>query len=352
MRSTVATIPNCIRDKRGSLTLYKGSFPSDIATKIAQVHVFEVSRSNYVHEIVELHGNEGYQRPATKSRQNDFAEYLRNKTVDQTFSPPIVLNARGLWSFRPRVKTGEFGTLHIGGIANIIDGQHRLGGFISHFQRTGDTRPVDFVAYDNLDSDQEKWVFHTINTNQKGVAGALSVIIDDGKWYNRVARDIAEKSSSPFIDRISKAGSAGPKYLWKLDAVAKNVRRMFLDGTFEQTPEESRFDMFVKYWGKIRDTHTEAWMDFERPKRQWRHKLLELTGLIAYCRLFRDTFKKYYNAPTDTVDWSAIEKDLDELAGRLDLRKEGTFQGRTGEYGGNEILQKMQAILAQPTRDV
>ncbi len=341
-------IPNCLRVVRDGMTFYKGSFPSDIASRITQVHVFEQSASNHVTETQEVNGQEGYQRPALKSRQKKFAEYLSRHGEGTAFTPPIVLNARGCWNFEPYQGIEHFGTLSITGPANVIDGQHRLGGFVAHFEDIGEIRSIDFMAYDELSQEQEKWVFHTINTNQKGVPSALSVIIDDTERHNRIARRIGEESSSPFAGRISMAGSSGKHYLWKLNAIAKNVDRMFKGGMFDDTSEESLYDIFVTYWQKIQETHTDAWDDFDKTRPGREYKLLELTGFIAYCRLFNDRFKHLYNSVENTMDWNAIEKDLDELAGRLDLRKDGQFKGQTGEYGASQILLMMQQIFAQP----
>ncbi len=151
-------IANCLRVVRDGIALYKGSFPSKIAAQVTQVHVFERSVANHVHEIREVDGQEGYQRPALKSRQKKFAEYLSRHGEATAFSPPIVLNARGCWTFEPSGESEHFGALHVTGPANVIDGQHRLGGFIAHFEEIGESRSVDFIAYEQLDADQEKLI--------------------------------------------------------------------------------------------------------------------------------------------------------------------------------------------------
>lgn len=351
MPDCIARIPDVMRIKRGGLVFYKGAFLSDLARQITQVHVFEKSKSNHVNEVDILDGEEGYQRPALKKRQNDFADYLEKQQSDEkTFAPPVVLNGRQNWRFEPADGQPDFGTICIMGPANVIDGQHRLGGYIAHFEEHHEPRYIDFMAYDALDPNQEKWVFHTINTNQKGVPAALSVIIDDTEWNNRVARKIGEDSSSLFDGKISMAGQPGGEYLWKLNAVAKNLGRMFKSEAFQETSEESKYDIFQEYWKKIRNTHSEAWEDFDRPLKARTHKLLELTGFIAYSRLFDDRFKHHYNANSDTVNWQAVEKDLEELAARLDLSKSGEFKGMTGEYGAGQILGRMQVIFAQPLK--
>ena len=352
MADCLARLTNVVRILRDQLVFYKGSFTSDLAKQITQVHVFERGASksgeNHVAELTMLDEHEGYQRPAARSRQHKFAAYLKKKADGTTFAPPVILNARGHWEFEPESEGSPYGTLCIRGPANIIDGQHRLGGFIKHFLDDHEPRSVDFIAYDNLKHEQEKWVFHTINTTQKGVPAALSVIIDDTEWQNRVARKIATESSSPFMNKISMAGQPGKQYLWKLNAIAKNLERMFKSGAFKGVQEEEIYDIFGAYWEKIRDTHSDAWEDFDRDPRDRTHKLLELTGLVAYCRLFDFRFSHRYNSGTHTVDWPAVESDLEEIAARLELTKDGEFKGQTGEYGAGQVLLRMQEILAQP----
>ena len=330
---------------------FKGAFSSDLARQITQVHVFEESKTNYVTETPRIDGCEGYQRPALATRQKRFADYLEGRRDAETFAPPVILNAHGRWEFETSTEGGNYGALCVRAAANVIDGQHRLGGYIAHFEKHAEPRHVDFIAYENLSADREKWVFHTINTNQKGVPAALSVIIDDREWFNRLARKVAEDSSSPFMGKVSMAGQPGGQYLWKLNAVARNLERMFKSGAFVNTPEESKYDIFVKYWESIRDTHSSAWEDYDRATRERTHKLLELTGLIAYSRLFDDRFSKNYNSTSDTVDWDAVQRDLEELSGRLELEKDGEFKGQTGEYGAGQMLQRMQTIFAQQRQD-
>ena len=347
MPDCIVSLPSVLRVNRDGLVFYRGTFSSDIAKQITQVHVFEGSTYNYVTERVQLEQREGYQRPALKPRQKKFADYLSARADHETFSPPVILNARGLWHFEASDDHPEFGTLCIRGAANVIDGQHRLGGYIAHFEREKLPRCIDFVAYAGLDGNEEKWVFHTINTNQKGVPSALSVIIDDKDVHNRVARKVAEDSSSPFDGKISMAGQPASHYLWKLNAVATNVKRMFASGAFVETSEESKYDIFVTYWATIRDTHSEAWLDFDRPTKERQSKLLELTGLVAYSRLFDTRFSQHYSATTDTMNWSAIQNVLENMSGRLDLQKNGKFKGQTGEYGAGQMLVHMHEILAQ-----
>lgn len=341
-------LPSVVRIRRDDLVFFKGAFTSDLAKQITQVHVFEPSKTeNYVTETRRIGESEGYQRSALTRRQMRFADYLADRPDGETFAPPVILNARAQWEFRPSAGSADFGALCVHGAANIIDGQHRLGGYILDFKRHGKPRHVDFIAYEDLDTHREKWVFHTINDNQKGVPPALSVIIDDREWHNRVARKVAENSSSPFMGKVSMAGQPGGQYLWKLNAVARNLERMFKSGAFADTAEESKYDMFVEYWRLIEETHSEAWEDFDRPTRERTHKLLELTGLIAYSRLFDDRFSKGYSAGSDTMDWGPVRVDLEELASRLPLEKNGEFKGQTGEYGAGQMLSRMQTIFAQ-----
>ena len=346
MTSEICQINDVLRVEREPLVFYLGTLTSDIVKDITQVLVFEKSKKNYLYEINELDGKEGYQRSALSQRQGWFADYLAESSA--VIVPPVILNARGLWQFDPYPGTERFGRLHISGRANIIDGQHRLGGFVKAYETENRPRSIEFLVFENFDVEREKNVFETINTNQKGVPAALSVIINtEGKWENRVARRVAEDASSPFCGKVSMAGSPGPQYLWKLNAVAKNLFRSFNHGAFAETPEESRYDIFVRFWRLIGENHSEAWEDVDRPTKDRRTKLLELTGLIAWSHMFPQIVGLAYNALTDTVDWDAVDKRIALLADRIDWPKDGKFQGMTGEYGGARIAEQMELVLAQ-----
>lgn len=348
MSSPICKVENVLRLGAGELTHYVGVVPSDAIEGITQVLVFEASqRGNYLKEITELGGQEGYQRSASKGRQNSFGDYVKKES--DAVVPPVILNCRGKWSFIPYSSSSpNFGRLEIHDRANIIDGQHRIGGYINAFKKHKVICSIEFVAYENFVLLKEKYVFDTINTNAKNVPGALSAVIHSEKEENRIARRLAEEASSPFCGKISMAGNPGPQYLWKLNALAKNVVKIFRDGAFDNTPEASKYDIFTESWHIIAEEFPDEWGDIDLPAKGRQYKMLELTGLIAWRLVMSKQLAHSYNAVDDTVNWDSVRQKVGMISGRLDWHKLGKFKGQTGEYGGAQIAHAMEGILASP----
>lgn len=346
MSSPICVVENVLKLGDGELTHYFGSVSSDVVEGITQVLVFEPSKGNYLTEITSLENHEGYQRSASTSRQRSFAKHVTDEA--DAVVPPVILNCRGQWKFIPYDSSHpNFGRLEISDRANIIDGQHRLGGYIKAF-KGGTVCPVEFVAFDNFDLTKEKYVFDTINTNAKNVPPALSAVIHREKWQNRVARRLAEEASSPFCGKISLAGNPGQHYLWKLNALAKNLFHSFSNGAFQNTSDESKYDIFTETWHIIAENTSDEWSDIDLPAKDRLYKMLELTGLIAWSVVMAKLLPQYYNAIDDTMNWDSLRQRIESIGGRIDWNKKGEFMGQTGEYGGARIAKAIELILASP----
>ena len=107
----IAEISNVFKIGREGHERYFGQIKTDLLKQITQVFYFEYEPKNYCHQVgeIEAHG--------------------------QNFvSPPVVLNARGKWEFVPDAPNSNTGKIVIHEPANIIDGQHRAGGFIYAYE--------------------------------------------------------------------------------------------------------------------------------------------------------------------------------------------------------------------------
>ena len=82
-------------------------------------------------------------------------------------------------------------------------------------------------------------------------------------------------------------------------------------------------------------------------------KLLETTGLIAWSLSGSDILGPAFDPITKTMNWDMVRAKIAAVAveGMLDWRKDGEFQGLTGEVGGAKIHKKIQAILAAAAAD-
>jgi DNA sulfur modification protein DndB len=201
----------------GTRIYYFATLSNEFIDQYTKVLVIEPSADNYVEEDT-VHG---YQRPASATRQRTIGGgYLKNNPDDVV--PPAVLNAAGNWVFSPYEGPGDAGSLSLQGVAHVIDGQHRIGGFIYLWREFQVRRDVDLIVYDNLAVDDERAIFHTINDSQIGVPkaiGAYNMLDVDINW---VGWELNEMEESPFRDKISRIGKLGADKLFNLNSVATN----------------------------------------------------------------------------------------------------------------------------------
>ena len=68
----------------------------------------------------------------------------------------------------PFDQSNEIGSLKVNGKAAIIDGQHRIGGIVSHHEDTGDVVSFDFICFENLTLEEEKKSLSLLMENKLG----------------------------------------------------------------------------------------------------------------------------------------------------------------------------------------
>jgi DNA sulfur modification protein DndB len=328
------------------LVYYTGLMPSDIAKQITFVPVMKdlAGQKSPLNEI----GN-GYQRPGSGSRMRQFSKYL--SAAPLAIVPPVLLSTRNRWTFIES-EDADFGDLEISGPAAIIDGQHRMGGFIHLYESEDVVREIDFVAYENLSVDEEAQVFNTINGNAKGVPKGVGRIIE-GSWSTKVVLMLKEDPGSPFYEKIfiaSKREIDGA--LFNLASFDKEVKRTFGHGSFSGLVADENieimYEIMQKYWDLISEYFPVEWEDIYEKPRDQQYKLLELTGIIAFSLAAGDILGPNFDPNTLTMDWEQVRAIIEALAasGYLDLRKVGEFSAATGLVGGPRIHRKIQRALA------
>jgi excisionase family DNA binding protein len=148
------------------------------------------------------------------------------------------------------------------------------------------------------------------------------------------------------VGRVTIA-SKKPGEHFSLAAVAKNVNRTFSHGAFEEVELDQKVDILIHYWTLIADSYPEQWEDLGRPTKDQAFKLLETTGLIAWSLSADDILGPAFNSDTKTMDWERVDSAIGKLAATdcVDWRKDGEFQGLTGEVGGARIHKRIQYCL-------
>jgi DNA sulfur modification protein DndB len=336
----------CREDENGNeLVYYTGVLPSDIAKEVTFVPVMRdlAGQKSPLNEI-----RNGYQRPGSGTRMRQFSKYLAGAPL--AIVPPVLLSTRDKWTFIES-DDADFGDLEIDGPAAIIDGQHRMGGFIHLFEAEDEVRDIDFVAFEHLTAKQEAQVFNTINGNAKGVPKGVGKIIEDS-WSTRVVTLLKEEKDSPFYEKIFIAAKREiDGALFNLSSMDKEVRRTFMHGAFSGIVADENIELMYEilkvYWELIAEHFPEEWQDvYLKPKDQ-DYKLLELTGIIAFSLAASDILGPNFDADTLEMDWEQVRAVIEALSasGELDLSKDGDFEGFAGLVGGPKIHRRIQKIL-------
>ena len=170
--AVIGKIENVLRREVGGRFYYFGSFTSDTIKGITFVPVIENSPKTPLQEVVA----DGYQRPGSETRMNRFRDFL--KKHPDSLVPPVLLSSRGTWKYEAYGSDTPLGTLTIHSPAAILDGQHRLGGYVRLFlESETNVRNVDFLLLDDLDREQEIREFVIVNNTQVGVPKSLGIHI-------------------------------------------------------------------------------------------------------------------------------------------------------------------------------
>jgi DNA sulfur modification protein DndB len=339
------TISSVVKKKCGERTYYFGTIGADKIKAITFVPTMEGGAGDRVEDRpkvpLEQDFERGYQRPGSPSRMKAFSNYLVRKPT--SVIPPVVLSSRDQWIFTP-TENEDYGTLTIKGPAAIVDGQHRLGGYTLLYETDNDARDVPFIVIPGLTVDQERDEFTDVNNTQVGVPKAHSARIGDSQEAE-VAWQVNERSDSPFHAKIS-AGSMKKHHLFALHSVAKTVRRLFSLG-LQELDVETKVEYTMRLWQVIGDLKPEMFHEeiakLDDPamkgRRDFKYKLLELTGLIAWSHAGSLIFQRSY---TDSMgmNWDNVKRLVD-ACDDVDWDKEGQFMGRTGEVGGKLIADDM-----------
>ncbi len=342
-------ISGVIEKTQGNRKYLFGTISSEKIKDVTVVPVIEHSRKTYLNEVEE----NGYQRPGSDSRMRKFSKFLKDNP--NSVVPPVLLSGRGNWVFEPGGNEQDSGKLIIHDKAIIVDGQHRLGGFVHLYEVEGDVREISFILLPNLDSEEEKEEFVVVNNTQKGVPKSLTVYLDDEDDDAKVGWGLNQLPDSPFNGRITRTRMKR-EHLFTLASVAKQVKRMFsLDG-IELDPYlnvNQKIEIVSQFWEIIANQLPEEWSDIEKlddsntkGKRDFAYKLLELTGLIAWAYTGARIFARSYKENDNDMDWDQVSY-LVEAASQIDWRKNGEYEGRAGEVGGKSMATEM--ILMLPT---
>ena len=345
----IGTIKNVVLKKQGEREYYFGTIGSDKITSLIYVPVIEESTRTFMRENV----TGGYQRPGSLSRMRAFKKFLTESP--NSVIPPVLISSRGHWDFSPLPENAEVGSLTINDMAAVIDGQHRLGGFVALFEEEEEVRPVSFILLPKLSLDDEIKEFIVVNNSQKGVPRPLTEFLLDTDEA-QVAWGLNQDPDSPFYEKITRT-SMSKKHLFALHSVAKQVERLFSLGSLQDLDVDAKIDYVKQLWTIIADELPNEWSDIDRlddpdfsGRRSFEFKLLELTGLIAWAFTGAQIFHRSYGDSIG-MNWDNVRRLVGETK-VIDWSKEGEFAGRTGEAGGRIMASDMIRLIPPEVSEV
>jgi DGQHR domain-containing protein len=285
--------------------------------------------------------NDGYQRPGSPRRMEAFGRYLMEN--EQLYIPAVVLSGRNKWVF-----SETDNSLTVDSPAAIIDGQHRVGGYISAYLNDQVDRLIEFVVL-NISVEEEQQLFLDINSNAKSVATGLVSVL--GRRTDAIVADtLNSHPDSIFKDRFYITAKR-PGTLFNIASVAKEIGTTFRHGVFESIKDDVdlKFDIMNVYWEAISTAFKLEWSDINLKANQQEFKLLELTGLMAMALAAEEILAPSFDMASSTINFDEVEERIKFLAdsGELDWSKSGMFKGQTGFGGAGPIHRKIQQILAK-----
>ena len=131
------------------------------------------------------------------------------------------------------------------------------------------------------------------------------------------------------------------------------MKELFRMGGVSDIAQDVKVNIASQYFTIISDVWQMEWADIDllddeesSGRRSFSYKILELTGLIAWCRIGATILHRCYSEDLG-VNWDKVRKFV-EIAGNIDWSKEGKWAGRTGLAGAKYIAEEMEALL---TRD-
>jgi len=316
-----------IQGKMGGHTYYSFSIEPEKLLKIGYV----------------LHRNKAnkklmptYQRIIKKARLKSVQEFVENGGF---FPNSIIINinaSKGLKFEKANTQVenaiSRVGVLHLPKSYRssfIIDGQHRLYGYVNSVYKKTNSIPV--VAFVNLDRNQQIKLFMQINENQKAVPKNLRNTLNaDLLWDSddmtesikalklQIAQDLGEDLDSPLYDRvIIGENPKTPQRCITIDTIKQGLDRSDFFGSFSKTSVKTEgtfyggnndliYDRIMPYlkgcFGYIKENLASEWNKGEEGD----GFVLINAGIESFIRIFSDiadhlTVKNMLNTKTAKV---------------------------------------------------
>jgi DGQHR domain-containing protein len=207
-------------------TYYSACIPASILTRVSYSDVRRLASDER-----DIERYLGVQRPLNKNRVKKVRQYILSP--DPTFPTGIIIaidercfgfdedaGKIQLHSTTVDPDTGDGVNIPIGKIAKVLDGQHRLAGFLDDdgtFNIGGGDFDLNVSIFVGVDLDVQAQIFATVNLAQTKVSKSLVYELEDlsktrspFKTCHKIAVALDELEDSPFHKRIKRLGFVTP----------------------------------------------------------------------------------------------------------------------------------------------
>lgn len=298
----------------------------------------------------------GIQRPLNQDRVRQIRQYIHS--FDSSFPNSIILNLNPHFLCSEDSEEGKLVICNDQRAFSIIDGQHRLAGFIDEY--LPENEPFDLIVtiFIDLEVEEQALIFATINSNQTKVNPSLVVDLNEystlktpSKVIHFIAKSFNTDEKSPWYKMIKMTGTkddATSQGIITQSAFTKPIlayvcperdlpeirNRLKLNKKlpsydtdqflfwelFKDDKEEIIYRVLLNYFSSIKDTFSE----------QWGSKKSLLTKAIGY-KAFMELFKDLHNL-------GKSENDLSQKFFKSSLQRATTIGANlTSEhYGSND----------------
>lgn len=276
----------------------------------------------------------GIQRPLSKSRVNEIRRYI-HENRDATFPTSVIIavdekcaefdSREGKLTLYSSKASDDDESIPYTKIAKILDGQHRLAGFLDddHKYIELDSKfKINVAIFVGIDISEQAKIFATVNLAQTKVNKSLVYDLEDlarkrnpYKSAHHIAVALDKNKDSPLYQRIKRLGVATPGRMYEpltqasfVEALVKFLsddpnrdRNDILDGKTPVISDEIRcpfnrffrmgqdgdliiYDILFNYFDAVRKKWPKAWNDL-KPSGNLLPKANAFKALMKYLRV-------------------------------------------------------------------
>lgn len=295
----------------------------------------------------------GIQREVSKSRTRAISEYIKEE--ESTFPNTIIIAiSKNPNSELPEYKFENETQLSIkaeDGVANVLDGQHRLSGF-SDSEKEFELPVAIFL---DLSIGQQAMIFSKINSTQVKVP--LDLVyelfdITDGRSTQKTAYSVVKtlnmEPDSPWFKKIKnltdrKGDIAQGSFAKYIDQELISNGKI-LENLFKENRDKDLFKMLNNYFLVVKNNFPTEWENEDS-----KYILTKTTGFVGFMLYFKDLVL-LARVTKQPLSFEFINSKLNKVKGRFELLISDNYE--SGARGQNRIRNILRTSLTDEEKNL